>query len=52
MDQELRLRELLDVGDDTHPTVVLDMQISRLTKESRDQIAAGVHHLREALPDG
>lgn len=46
-----RVRELLDLGD-TDPTVVLDMQISRLTKEMRDQITARVHHLREALRDG
>ena len=45
-----RLRELLGVGDKVDPTVVLDMQISRLTKERRDQITARVNLLREILP--
>ena len=43
-----RLREFLGIqGGD--PLVVLDIQMWRLTKEARDQLAANVRHVRGRL---
>ena len=44
-----RLTELLGLDAAVPPGMVLDMQISRLTSESRDQIATEVAHLRKML---
>jgi len=44
-----RLKELLGLEAGIPPAIVLDMQISRLTSESRDGIATNVAHLRRVL---
>jgi DNA gyrase/topoisomerase IV subunit A len=46
------VRELLGLPEGVPPEVVLDMQFSRLTAESRASIAAEVAHLRGLLVDG
>lgn len=44
-----RLKELLGLESGVPPGIVLDMQISRLTGECRDEIATDVTHLRRVL---
>lgn len=44
-----RLKELLGLEAGIPPGIVLDMQLSRLTSESRDGIATNVAHLRRVL---
>jgi DNA gyrase/topoisomerase IV subunit A len=44
-----RLSELFDVENGADPRVILDMQMERLTKEARDELAAEVARLRNVL---